>query len=209
MKNVMVKAWEIAKQGQVKFGGNVKQYFAVALKMAWKDIKINNLIVSTSVEDTHLLVTIKKEGVIGVNYYETKQDYANKKSNPTMFKLSPKSSPTKTYQLRYDNYLIEVHFESTVKMFLINKGELKEIQPRKKAILTIDTHRNHKSWVAQIKGKDAQYGFARKFISATENGKWLLEDGLYDVCDKGSRSYIRVKNGVQEDITKNDVTAAL
>ena len=31
----MKKAWEIAKQGQVNFGGKVKEYFAAALKMAW------------------------------------------------------------------------------------------------------------------------------------------------------------------------------
>jgi len=39
MKNVMTRAWEIAKQGQKKFGGNVKEFFAAALKMAWKEIK--------------------------------------------------------------------------------------------------------------------------------------------------------------------------
>lgn len=35
MKNIMQKAWEIAKTGQEKFGGKVKEYFAQALKMAW------------------------------------------------------------------------------------------------------------------------------------------------------------------------------
>lgn len=35
----MTKAWEIAKQGQAKFGGNVKEYFATALKMAWTLVK--------------------------------------------------------------------------------------------------------------------------------------------------------------------------
>ena len=39
MKNVMVRAWEIAKEGQVKFGGSVRQYFAEALRMAWKEAK--------------------------------------------------------------------------------------------------------------------------------------------------------------------------
>ncbi|HEY4624339.1 MAG TPA: hypothetical protein VIH12_10780 [Solibacillus sp.] len=37
--NVMKKAWEIAKQGQEKFGGKVKEYFAASLKMAWALIK--------------------------------------------------------------------------------------------------------------------------------------------------------------------------
>lgn len=35
MANVMKKAWEIARKGQQKFGGKVKEYFAQALKMAW------------------------------------------------------------------------------------------------------------------------------------------------------------------------------
>ncbi len=39
MKNVMTKAWEIAKKGQKKFGGKVKEYFAEALRMAWAIIK--------------------------------------------------------------------------------------------------------------------------------------------------------------------------
>lgn len=31
----MKKAWEIAREGQEKFGGSVKTYFAQALKIAW------------------------------------------------------------------------------------------------------------------------------------------------------------------------------
>ncbi|MEF2965052.1 hypothetical protein V3851_04345 [Paenibacillus sp. M1] len=39
MKNVMVRAWEIARAAVVKFGGKVKEYFAQALVMAWAEIK--------------------------------------------------------------------------------------------------------------------------------------------------------------------------
>ncbi|MBN6205043.1 hypothetical protein JYK21_01150 [Ralstonia pickettii] len=39
MKNVMKRAWKIAKEGQSKFGGKVIEYFAVALKMAWAEVK--------------------------------------------------------------------------------------------------------------------------------------------------------------------------
>ena len=38
MKNVMIRAWEIAKDGVAKFGGKVKEYFAEALKMAWAEM---------------------------------------------------------------------------------------------------------------------------------------------------------------------------
>lgn len=37
--NLMAKAWEIARKGQNQFGGNVKEYFAQALKMAWSIVK--------------------------------------------------------------------------------------------------------------------------------------------------------------------------
>ncbi|EMA6344833.1 hypothetical protein U3450_003889 [Bacillus cytotoxicus] len=43
--NVMAKAWEIAKQGVKKFGGKVKEYFAIALKMAWAQVKGGNEVV--------------------------------------------------------------------------------------------------------------------------------------------------------------------
>lgn len=39
MKNVMKRAWEIAREGVKKFGGKVKEYFAEALKMAWAEFK--------------------------------------------------------------------------------------------------------------------------------------------------------------------------
>lgn len=39
MKNVMIKAWEIAKTAVIKFGGSSKEYFAEALKMAWAEFK--------------------------------------------------------------------------------------------------------------------------------------------------------------------------
>lgn len=35
--NVMKRAWEIAKEGQKKFGGKIKEYFAEALKLAWAE----------------------------------------------------------------------------------------------------------------------------------------------------------------------------
>lgn len=37
--NVMKRAWEIARNGVKQFGGMVKEYFAVALKMAWAEVK--------------------------------------------------------------------------------------------------------------------------------------------------------------------------
>ena len=39
MKEVMMRAWEIAREGQKKFGGKVSEYIAIALKIAWKEAK--------------------------------------------------------------------------------------------------------------------------------------------------------------------------
>ena len=38
-KQIMKRAWEIAKEGQKKFGGKVSEYIAIALKLAWKEVK--------------------------------------------------------------------------------------------------------------------------------------------------------------------------
>ena len=38
-KEIMKRAWEIAKEGQMKFGGRAFEYIAEALKMAWKEAK--------------------------------------------------------------------------------------------------------------------------------------------------------------------------
>lgn len=70
MKNVMVRAWEIAKQGAKKFGGKVKEYFAAALKLAWKEAKEDAMTIEEKVAQvfagfarlnkvTDLTVTIK------------------------------------------------------------------------------------------------------------------------------------------------------
>ena len=37
MKKVMVRAWEIAREGQRKFGGKVSEYLSESLKIAWAE----------------------------------------------------------------------------------------------------------------------------------------------------------------------------
>jgi len=39
MQNVMTLAWDIARKGQKKFGGKVKEYIAEALRQAWRIVK--------------------------------------------------------------------------------------------------------------------------------------------------------------------------
>lgn len=44
MKQVMVRAWEIAREGQAKFGGKVSEYFAKSLKLAWAEVKTKKVV---------------------------------------------------------------------------------------------------------------------------------------------------------------------
>lgn len=118
MRKVMVKAWEIAKKGQNKFGGNVKEYFAEALKLAWVLI-------------------------------------------------------------------------------------------RKVRITTSAGSRNHKSWVAQITGTHPTFKLNRSFVNSVDHN-WTeryfdLVDGIYEVCDAGSRQFIQIVKGNVEEIDYSDV----
>lgn len=118
MRKVMVKAWEIAKKGQNKFGGNVKEYFAEALKLAWA-------------------------------------------------------------------------------------------LTRKVRITTSAGSRNHKSWVAQITGTHPTFKLNRSFINSVDHN-WTeryfdLVDGIYEVCDAGSRQFIQIVKGNVEEIDYSEV----
>lgn len=42
-KQVMVRAWEIARQAVNKFGGKVREFFRQALIMAWEEVKAPKL----------------------------------------------------------------------------------------------------------------------------------------------------------------------
>lgn len=118
MKNVMVKAWNIAKKGQRKFGGKVSEYFAEALKMAWA-------------------------------------------------------------------------------------------LTRKTRITTSAGSRNHKSWVAQITGKHPKFKLNRSFVESVDHNiserYFDLADGIYEVCDAGSRNFIQIIKGNVEEVEYNEV----
>lgn len=56
MKNVMTRAWEIAKEAVVKFGGSAVEYLSGALKQAWKEVK--------------QVINIEKLEEMGAKYWE-------------------------------------------------------------------------------------------------------------------------------------------
>ena len=80
MKEIMRKAWNIARQGQKVFGGKVSEYFAQALKMAWAQAKggINIEALEqkgfnrwTKGDMDRLYFNIQKSGHMDVDYYKT------------------------------------------------------------------------------------------------------------------------------------------
>lgn len=58
-QTVMNRAWEIAKEGQFKFGGNVKEYLSIAMKMAWEEVKEGKMV--------DKLIASKFEGLAKLN----------------------------------------------------------------------------------------------------------------------------------------------
>lgn len=122
MKKVMVRAWEIAKEGASKFGGKVKEYFAAALKMAWAET-------------------------------------------------------------------------------------------RKVVLTTSAGSRKHKSWVAKIVGKHPKFKLDRSFVESVDHNMseryFELTDGFYDICDAGTRYFVRVTSGQIERVEEYEVLEAV
>ncbi len=118
MKNVMKKAWDIAKKGQKKFGGKVSEYLAAALKMSWA-------------------------------------------------------------------------------------------LTRKTRVTTTAGSRNHKSWVAQITGTHPKFKLNRSFVESVDHNMseryFDLVDGIYEVCDAGSRQFFHIVKGNVEEVEYSEV----
>lgn len=79
-KQIMTKAWEIAREGQKAFGGKVREYFAEALKMAWAQAK-NGIDIEdlekkgfnrwTKGEMDRLYFNLEKAGALELDYYKS------------------------------------------------------------------------------------------------------------------------------------------
>ena len=74
----------------------------------------------------------------------------------------------------------------------------------------------HKSWVAEITGKDAKFGFARKFINIDdrETDEVTLANGVYQINGQGAsdfyeKAFIVVKDGEVTEIESEDVLTAI
>lgn len=79
-----------------------------------------------------------------------------------------------------------------------------------------------KTWLAQITGLDPKFGFTRSFVNpiskdTSRSGRtgsytYLADDGLYEANEgrrKLGRSYYRVADGKAEQISQDELIAAL
>ena len=76
--------------------------------------------------------------------------------------------------------------------------------------------KKYKSWVAEITGKDAKYGFARKFLNTDdrETAEVTLANGVYQINGQGAadfydKAFIVVKDGQVTEIEEAEVMAAI
>lgn len=49
-KRIMVRAWTIAKNAVIKFGGKASQYLSAAMKQAWGEVKISPVSCNPTIE---------------------------------------------------------------------------------------------------------------------------------------------------------------
>ena len=57
----MVRAWEIARDAVKKFGGKVKEFFSMALTMAWEEVKEGAAMASNRVKELQESLNITLE----------------------------------------------------------------------------------------------------------------------------------------------------
>lgn len=66
-----------------------------------------------------------------------------------------------------------------------------------------------KGCFAKIVGKDAKYGFKREFVDCEDYNVseryYELGAGIYEVCNAGERSFIRIVGGKIKNISKDAV----
>lgn len=67
-KQIMTRAWQIAREGAAKFGGNAREYMAAALRMAWEEIKMAQT-------QTQQFDKTAKMVVLGREHYEDASKY--------------------------------------------------------------------------------------------------------------------------------------
>lgn len=79
-------------------------------------------------------------------------------------------------------------------------------------IFALEYEKGKKTWIAAIMGLEKKHGLEREFIGSLggrPKGKkgiaeYILDDGLFEVCEKGERGFIEIKNGEVLALTKEE-----
>ena len=136
MKNVMTRAWEIAKQGQKKFGGKVKEYFSSALKLAWKEVKNIMEVVKFGFQEVarqngsiYFVVNAIKGIEVsllskGKNFYNGKEIIKRKAMEGKPGTNNVTGQEVILHDVAAGNYAVEIRVDAKSETFEINNGKL-------------------------------------------------------------------------------------
>jgi hypothetical protein len=131
MKNVMVRAWEIARAAVVKFGGKVKEYFAAALRQAWSEAR--------NAKQFGFMVISKVNGMMyfaveGAEVAAYDKEFSNRTGKPYMKRhiFSPRQTgvnkttgcPAQIYSISLGTNELEISKDGAKATLKINRGLL-------------------------------------------------------------------------------------
>src|SRR5690606_12814867 len=123
-KEIMKRAWEIARQGQEKFGGKAIEYIAEALRMAWKEAK----------QPKEIVLKIRhepsggKEWVAEIVVRDPKWNYERKFLNPVARNWSSSGKTGTTSFLLEEGKVYEVNEPWKGRYFItVQNGEVVDV----------------------------------------------------------------------------------
>lgn len=153
--------------------------------------------------------------------YSINNPRANTKANPRNY--TNKETITSKQNLNSDKITEK---EANEKVDVISKLSIESIkqlgvEPKKvslnineKGELELDNKNGHNTWVAEIRGLDANHGFYRKFIDKKGYSKKtyqfpIKEGSIYNAQEVKKNMFFIIKNGVGYELTKDEVTEML
>lgn len=136
--NVMKRAWAIAKKGAKKFGGNVKEYFAESLKIAWEEVKNPYKFIAEKVKDVNnnLYFVVADSENMKVNVVIPSKSLKTEKTYYNFEKLNPvakgkyKGTPSSIFSVDTWNSIVDITTNGVTKMYKITRGKFEELENR-------------------------------------------------------------------------------
>lgn len=230
-KQVMVKAWDIAKKAVAKHGGKAIEYIAEAMKIAWALIGKLEKVASQSIalnpeqavrlggEENAVRLAVAQaveSGQVELFIEELEKDVINKLESlaKESIKLNPEQAERLGNEEQAVRFLVEQAIEEDAVMEYIQELE-KDIESKKNSneplyIEILEGSRKHKSYIAEVVGDHPIYKIERKFISEQHENLRIkyayLENGkVYEIQEAGDREYVKVENGQMVEISKDEV----